>query len=667
MSPFRVLIFSILISGTFSCRMHEASPDGSRQPVHWTQTSTEDFSSSVVEGLDFHRSPDEVKLFEGSGGDGHRMPYSVDEHTVALWHFDEQGGARVPDASPHGHHGTITETSPFGAGKYGNALELKSGAVLVPDSPHLSGLKQGTIEVWIQLETLDTYPVILRKGEGGDEGTEYFLQITRDGKVEAQFGSAYGYFGKPGTVRAGLWTHVAMVFDGQSLVVFVNGERIQLKIRGEPPTAIKVPLVIGRQSRETGGHNTRGLIDELRISSVPRQSFLFSPDSLGNLYSPPINFDQQFLFSPTVDWDASTPADSKLEVYLSDDGGANWTEVSKRGQVLQNVPVVSQLHLRAKLTRATSGESPVLRSWSLRAEAESLESLVRARCSGSGKTFNIVQITDTHTSTSDTRHFVAEINQLSPRPEFVIHTGDITNDGRAEEYEVMRKEIVELEVPYYPARGNHEPDRDECLRYFKHFLDERFRDHPETYYSFDKHGWHFVTLDNGMQYVSRKSPVDQKQLDWLDRDLQANSNKPTILFFHCHVLPAPNVEWLNTIAAVDRGNRTALFELLANHPQVRWALNGHTHYDFLWKYRGVHVVTTPPVCGWSFDPKNPTGGHPSPSHPAYQGYRIFHFEGERLILSVSKSRDGNTRLDPKPEDFPEFVDTTGWFEDPSPR
>ena len=37
-----------------------------------------------------------------------------------------------------------------------------------------------------------------------------------------------------------------------------------------------------------------------------------------------------------------------------------------------------------------------------------------------------------------------------------------------------------------------------------------------------------------------------------------------------------------------------------------------------------------------------------------------------MILSVIKSRDGNTQLDPEPGDFPEFVDTTDWFGDLSP-
>ena len=656
----RTLIVTVLltffITITSFCCMQTPLPNGSFETVLWTHTSSDDFSNAVVDGLDFQSSPGEVKLFEGSGGDGYQMPYAVDEHTMALWHFDEEAGTRIQDASSYIHPGAIIDATWSNMGKYGNALQLKSGAVIVSDSPHLSGLKQGTIEVWIHLETLDSYPIILRKGEGGDEGTEYFLQITKDGRVEAQFGSAYGFFGKPDTVRPRVWTHVAMVFDGQNLRVFVNGEDMQLKVQGEPPQAIQVPLVIGRQYREMNGHNIHGMIDELRISDIPRDSFLFPPDSRGNLYSPTINFDQKLLFSPAVDWDASTPSDSKLEIYVSDDGGANWTEVNEKGQLFGEFPVVSQLHLRAKFTRATTGESPVLRSWSLRTEAKSLDSIIEEKRSGNEETFNIVQISDTHTATSEIRHFVADINQLSPRPAFVIHTGDITNDGRAEEYEVVRKEIVQLEMPYYPVRGNHEPDKEECIKYFNHFWD-----YPETYYSFDKHGWHFVVLDNGMQYVTHKSPVDQEQLDWLSDNLKSNSNKPTMLFFHCHVLPVPNVEWLNTIAAVDRGNRTALFELLADHRQVRWVLNGHTHYNVLWNYRGVHVVTTPQVCGWSFDPKNPTGGHPFPAHPAYQGYRVFYFEGNKMILSVTKSRDGNTRLDPKPEDFPEFIDTIGWF------
>ena len=34
-----------------------------------------------------------------------------------------------------------------------------------------------------------------------------------------------------------------------------------------------------------------------------------------------------------------------------------------------------------------------------------------------------------------------------------------------------------------------------------------------------------------------------------------------------------------------------------------------------------------------------------------------------MILSIVRTRDGNTQWDPKPENFQKFIDTTGWFGD----
>ena len=34
-----------------------------------------------------------------------------------------------------------------------------------------------------------------------------------------------------------------------------------------------------------------------------------------------------------------------------------------------------------------------------------------------------------------------------------------------------------------------------------------------------------------------------------------------------------------------------------------------------------------------------------------------------MILSIVRTRDGNTQWDPKPENFQKCIDTTGWFGD----
>src|SRR5690606_6204176 len=47
-----------------------------------------------------------------------------------------------------------------------------------------------------------------------------------------------------------------------------------------------------------------------------------------------------------------------------------------------------------------------------------------------------------------------EINLI--RPAFVLHTGDLVYSGRKEQYRDLERTLSMLEVPFYPAIGNHE-------------------------------------------------------------------------------------------------------------------------------------------------------------------------------------------------------------------
>ncbi|MDG1436360.1 MAG: metallophosphoesterase [Rickettsiaceae bacterium] len=82
----------------------------------------------------------------------------------------------------------------------------------------------------------------------------------------------------------------------------------------------------------------------------------------------------------------------------------------------------------------------------------------------------IVQITDTHIvphgqqwnkdnkSNTDQRleRVVNHINNLSTAPDFVIHTGDITDDGTIESYQNTKKILDKLQTKYFLTCGNHD-------------------------------------------------------------------------------------------------------------------------------------------------------------------------------------------------------------------
>ena len=49
---------------------------------------------------------------------------------------------------------------------------------------------------------------------------------------------------------------------------------------------------------------------------------------------------------------------------------------------------------------------------------------------------------------------VESINSLNPLPDAVIHTGDLTHNGKKEEFRIVFDILNTLKMPFYPTPGN---------------------------------------------------------------------------------------------------------------------------------------------------------------------------------------------------------------------
>src|SRR3954451_23576679 len=68
-----------------------------------------------------------------------------------------------------------------------------------------------------------------------------------------------------------------------------------------------------------------------------------------------------------------------------------------------------------------------------------------------GETLSRIIDTATHLKKA-----VARINHLTPQPDAVLITGDLTNDGTEEQYQHLRELLAPLKVPFYVIPGNHD-------------------------------------------------------------------------------------------------------------------------------------------------------------------------------------------------------------------
>jgi 3',5'-cyclic AMP phosphodiesterase CpdA len=199
-----------------------------------------------------------------------------------------------------------------------------------------------------------------------------------------------------------------------------------------------------------------------------------------------------------------------------------------------------------------------------------------------GFAMRVAQLTDLHVgyrlrvgngevdTVDQVRRAVAHVNGLEGPVDRVVLTGDLTADGRPEEYAALRRLLDDLEPAYHVLPGNHDERR---------ALLEAFGDAP----GLEAHGGfvHFVVDDLPLRLVgidtSEPGRVSgrlcEARLAWLDERLGQAPELPTLLCMH-------HPPFVTGMAAFDAGGfegADRLAALLEAHPQVRALIAGHVH------------------------------------------------------------------------------------------
>ncbi len=127
---------------------------------------------------------------------------------------------------------------------------------------------------------------------------------------------------------------------------------------------------------------------------------------------------------------------------------------------------------------------------------------------------------------------IARINSLSTPPAFVIHTGDLTQLSKPDEFDTLSQEVKSIrtdQIFYVP--GEHDVLDDTGQAYL-----ERYGKGTQGHgwYSFDQKGVHFVGLVNVVDLkAGGLGTLGPAQLEWLEKDLKRlSSSTPVIVFAH---------------------------------------------------------------------------------------------------------------------------------------
>ena len=150
-----------------------------------------------------------------------------------------------------------------------------------------------------------------------------------------------------------------------------------------------------------------------------------------------------------------------------------------------------------------------------------------------------VQISDSHIGfnkpanpdvTGTLQAAIDKINALSPSPEFIIHTGDLSHLSKPSEFDTLDQVLKGAhpkQVFYVP--GEHDTSVDDGKQYLERYGKDT---KGKGWYSFDHKGVHFIGLVNVFA-LEGLGKLGQDQLSWLEGDLKArNSSTPVVIFAH---------------------------------------------------------------------------------------------------------------------------------------
>jgi len=245
---------------------------------------------------------------------------------------------------------------------------------------------------------------------------------------------------------------------------------------------------------------------------------------------------------------------------------------------------------------------------------------------------------------------VEHINQLKPKPDLVLVTGDITSKGLMEEVERSARLLDKLQCPYYIIPGNH----DDRAALWSVFGGQACPSRTDGFLS-------YVIEGNDVRLIALDSTIPgapggeicESRATWLDKRLSETEHQPTVIFMHhppikCGV----NETDIDGFIGADRLGK--VFEKYTNIERV---ICGHIHLLVHARWRGT-VVSTAPSMGMQLG-LDLTLQRPSEFILEAPGYQLHYWTPEKNLITHSvyvRENTGSYLF----EDYPEADEGPGW-------
>ncbi len=170
---------------------------------------------------------------------------------------------------------------------------------------------------------------------------------------------------------------------------------------------------------------------------------------------------------------------------------------------------------------------------------------------------------------------VSEVNEL--KPDVIVITGDLTNEGLINEYEECKKSVSKFTAKkIISISGNHDYRNTGYLSFKKFF----------PFKTVNELSSDIVLVTLGTARPDRnEGEVGYRQNLWLERTMIKYKDKVKILAMHHHLVGIPDTG-SDRVTAIDAGDvlRTIL------QTDVNLVLCGHKHRPWVWNFGNLQIV-----------------------------------------------------------------------------
>jgi 3',5'-cyclic-AMP phosphodiesterase len=180
---------------------------------------------------------------------------------------------------------------------------------------------------------------------------------------------------------------------------------------------------------------------------------------------------------------------------------------------------------------------------------------------------------------------IAHLHALDRRPDLVVVSGDLVDEGHPDEYAHAAALLAALHIPYRVMPGNHDERGALRAAFVAH---DYLSAEGSMHFCLDDHPVRIIALDTTVP-GRHHGHIDANGLDWLRSVLEADTAKPTVVFMH-HPPFVSGISYLDAYRLIDE---KPLAQVIGAFDNIHAVLCGHVHRTMLRRWAGTVVCCCP--------------------------------------------------------------------------